>query len=70
LGAPDCANAALAVMLNAATQNAVRNRRNKETFGIVPSVLMEATRPLSDLVCDRIGTRMRRFKPAAPAMLA
>ena len=68
-GGPDCANAALAVMLKTATQNAVRNRRNKETVGIVPSVLMEATRPLSDRVCDRIGTRMRRFKPAAPAML-
>jgi hypothetical protein len=36
----------------------------------MPPVLMEAARPLIGLLCDRIGTRLRRFLPAAPAMLA
>ena len=31
---------------------------------------MEAARPLSSLLCDRIGTRLRHFRPAVPALLA
>src|SRR5664279_2315505 len=66
---PLWANAEVAAKLRAATQNAVRNRRNKDTNGIVPPVLMETARPLSSLLCDRIGTRLRRFLPAVPALL-
>src|ERR1039458_1659783 len=66
---PLWANAAVAAKLKAATQNAARNTRNKDTNGIVPPVLMEAARPISSLLCDRIGTRLRRFLPAAPALL-
>ena len=59
-----------AAKLNAATQSTAQNRRNEDINGIVPPVLIEAARPLSGLLCDRIGTLMRRLPPAAPAMSA
>jgi hypothetical protein len=67
---PLWANATGEAKLKAATQNAARNTRNNDINGIVPPVLMEAARPLSGLLCNRIGTRLRRFPPAAPALLA
>src|SRR5664279_4706287 len=66
---PLWATAAVALKLNAATQNAARNTRNKDTNDIVPPVIMEVARPLSGLLSDRIGTRLRHFLPAAPALL-
>jgi hypothetical protein len=70
LGLPLWATAAVTLKLKATKQSAARIRCKNEINGIVPPVLMEAARPISGLLWDRIGTRMRRFLPAAPAMLA